>query len=218
MPTIELYYQMLTCRARTVTVDLDEQVAVLAERICEKEGLHASEVRFSVGAKPLLPNDKATVRELGIQARQTVMVLFRLRGGGGSQLSVGTWEQVLKMDFSSGLRGEKGRTCNFCLENDMTCVKVCCVFLCLECCTTAFYLDKFVYRCTVCKKMVSVESVSRSPAIVDSVRGFRDLLQLVVNINVTTCNSCERLLTLDGSGCETVCPCGRKFCFFCGND
>ncbi|CAO3568848.1 unnamed protein product [Mortierella alpina] len=173
--------------------------------------------RYTVGSKALNVNN---AQEFDRQKQYitndcNIFVLGRLLGGW-------TLPDTLQTIAEQQLKAELGKVatrlaeCSICLDTEMDCIRVCCVWMCREDFTRWLLEKQFKMSCTVCSKAIMPRDIFKTPEYIATVRALEDEKQLLENMDCQRCLACCALMHNETMFSRQKCAkCRRDFCFFC---
>ena len=211
---MNVFVQSVAGKTTSYSVDKTTTVRCLKDMIAEREGMGKDSFRVIFGGKDLC-DDKLTLADYNVQKNSTIMVVFRLQGGG--QVDPDTLWELLASELPTALEATKHvvATCALCTNDDLPCIKACCTHLCDQCATHTLKSNKFTFECLICKKTPELTEVVTYPDIAPLSAAYREILNLLKHVDMQMCE-CGAVCVNETLVSKQQClVCKRTFCFFC---
>lgn len=212
-----------TVSGRTVPVQLLEAFTLddFVEAASRASGFRSRDetlsFRYTSGSKPLNVNNAEEFARQSqyINDGSNIFVMGRLLGGG-------TLPDTLQAIVEQELDGElekvvtRSTDCTICLDSEMDCVKVCCIWVCTEDFKRWLLEKQFKMSCMLCCKAVSLKAIFKTPEYIATLHALQDEKLLLRNLDCQRCLDCNALMHNETLTSRQTCvSCRRQFCFFC---
>lgn len=172
---------------------------------------------YSVSGKPLSVKSEDHFEKHRHLITQDCVIIIMIRLLGGTTLSEAL-DTIAKQELYVELEKVPTslRNCTICLEEDTSCLRICCTWMCKEDFARWFVEKNFKVSCTLCWKPIQAKNLFKTREYIATLQALEDEKQLLQNIDCQRCVGCEALLLNETMSARQECTrCHRIFCFFC---